>query len=437
MKRKHLHVPLIAGMLLLLLSGTAQAAGFGTTIVERFWDSLTGLVAGRMQSQTPVILPMLQDAEALFLGPTSDLSLNPAVMDVFSGMRVAGLLLLAFCTVISLAEITEGSITGNSMGLVTWFKRFLVASLMTFGGIHVYAIWIRLFNALLYVFRNYLDTHWTGTAGTGDLYQQLVNQLAGSNLLLVMGFVGMTVIVLIILAVLVGGVRVAELILSIVIAPIVWPVYMIPSMEDIPRTALRGFLGLNALLLFTVAMVRTALRLALAPGLAVNIWSLIPALSMLVMTIFLPATIKRLVGQGHTGVGALMMAVNLASGLKLLSLGMGAKAAAAAPAAASVTPAASTGASAYPMATLSGNGGMASAPAQRVYESRASIPLSLPNGAVRAGAPVLNAPPRSEDLCIDLGESMPGSGRFDTVMDIRRMDQGPPIRTKSREEERR
>lgn len=399
--------------------------------MERFWDSFMSLFASRLKDQVPVVLPMLQEAEALFLGPTPDLTTHPAVIDVFNGMRMAGMLLLAFCTVISLAEVTEASISGGSNGLSNWFKRFLVASLMTFGGIHVYGLWIRLFNALLHLFRGYLDTHWTGPAETGSLYQALVNLLVGNNILLVMSFLLLTLVVLIVLAFLVGGVRVAELILSIIIAPIVWPVYLIPSMDDIPRTALRGFLGLNALLLFIVAMVRLAIRLALAPGLGLNIWSMVPAISVLVMTVFLPATIKRIVGQGHTGLGALMMAVNLASGLKFLSLGVGAKAATAAPAAAGAASAAPTGASAYPLAPLPNAG----ATAPPIYEARAHVPQALPQGMAARTAPGLQAPPRPDEICIDLGESKPGSGRFDQVLDIRRMYEQPVAKPIGRKEE--
>lgn len=421
-------------MLLLLLPGPALADGFGTTIVERFWDSFTSLFASRLKDQVPIMLPLLQQAESLVLGPTPDLTMNAAVIDVFNGMRMAGLFLLAFCTVISLAEVTEASISGASSGLTTWFKRFLVASLMTFGSIHVYGLWIRLFNALLHLFRTYLDSHWTGPAETGALYETLVNMLVGHDIILVMSFVLLLLLVLLILAFLVGGVRVAELILAIVIAPIVWPVYLIPSMDDIPKTALRGFLGLNVLLLFTVAMVRAALRLALAPGVALNVWNMVPALSMLVMTIFLPATVKRIVGQGHTGVGALMMAVNLASGLKLLSLGMGAKAAATAPAAASAA-ATSFAPSAYPLAPLPNSAAVAGTPSPPIYEARATVPLALPPGQVARSAPGIQAPPRPSDLCIDLGESKPGSGRFDTVLDIRRMDGHTAPKPVNRKEE--
>lgn len=428
--------------MLLLLPGTASAA-FGTTIVERFWDAFMSLFLGRIQSEVPIVLPMLQEAEKLILGPTADLSLNPAVLDVFSGMRTGGMFLLAFCTVISLAEVAESGIMGAASGLTNWFKRFLVATLMTFGSIHVYALWIRLFNALVHLLQTYLDSHWSGPATTGALYQTLVNKLVGGDVLLVLAFVLLTLLVLLLLAFLVGGVRVAELILSIVIAPIVWPIYLIPSMDDIPKTAFRGFLGLNALLLFTVAMVRTAVRLATAPGMALNIWSMVPALSLLMMSIFLPATVKRIVGQGHTGVGALATLVNMASGLKFLALGVGA--AAAAPAAAGAALSAPAGSSAYPLATLSTGSAMTGAPnggamagvqTPPIYEARVSIPQALSQGRAAAQPLGLEAPPNPNELCIDLGESRPGSGRFDTVLQIERMSKGPGSPMRDAKEER-
>jgi len=414
---------LLSLALVVVTPGAALASG-GNTIVDRFWDSLVTMMTGRLQSQAPVVGTLLEQAEQIFLGPTDDLTLNPAVQDVFRGMRVAGLFLLAFCTVISIAELAQEGIMGTSGGLVGWFRRFFVATLMTFGGLEFYGLWIRLFNGLLGAFRGYLDQHWTGGGGAAALYTQLVTSTGIGQPLLVALFAVVTLLTLIILWFLVGGVRQAELILSIIIAPIVWPVYLIGSLEDIPKTAFRSFLGLNAILLLTVAMLRAAVRMALGPGMTLNIWSLVPALAMLMMTIFLPATIKRIVGQGHTGVGAMLTAVQLASGLKFLTMGVGgAGAAAAAPAAASgAVPQAPSGASAYPIASVP-SGASAATGAGETRQARATVARAVPPGAA---PPVsqLGSPVAASEAVIDMNESMPGTGRFDQIAAINRYQQG-------------
>jgi hypothetical protein len=396
------------------------------SIIDRLWVSFIEMTTGRIQSSAPTTVTLLQQAEKIFLGPTDDLALSPVVQDVFNAMRVAGLILLAFCTVISLAEFAETSITGQGSSLVSWFKRFFVATLMTFGGLQVYSLWIRLFNGMLSAFRGYLDTHWTEKSDLSVLFSQVVSHFSEVSYILVLVFVVLVVVVLFVLWFMVGGVRQAELILSMVIAPVVWPLYLIPSVEDIPKTALRGFLGLNAVLLFTVAMVRISVRLAIGNDGAVSIWNLVPALAMLVMTIFLPATIKRIVGQGQSGVGALVTAVQMAAGLKFLALGgMGAAGggAAAAPAAAAV-PAAPAGPSAYPLATVppagmagySAHGGTSSASPQAVRAFLGGTEAMRPLG--------LGEPIPASRMVMDISESEPGSGQFDTLTAFRRYDEG-------------
>jgi hypothetical protein len=321
------------------------------------------------------------------------------------------------------------SITGQGGSLIGWFKRFFVATLMTFGGLQVYGLWIRHFDALVSLFRGYLDTHWTGNSDGAGLFLQVVQMLSGANVLWVGMFALITLVVLVILWFLIGGVRKAELMLSLIIAPVVWPLYLIQSVEDIPKTAFRGFLGLNALLLFSVAMVRMAIRLAFLPGNLISIWNLVPSLALLVMTIFLPATIKRIVGQGQPGVGALVTAVQMAAGLKFLTLGgLGAAGAgAAAPPAAASIPQAPSGPSAYPLAAVQpsgmagyqGTGAGGASPQARGQAVRAFV-----EGSAAAAPMGLPEPIPDSELCIDIHESDPGSGQFDTLGAFWRFQQG-------------
>jgi len=402
-----------------LLAGAA-----GSSIIDRLWDAFMEMITGRMQSSAPTTVTLLQQADKVFLGPTADLTLHPAVQDVFNAMRVAGLILLAFCTVISLAEQAEAGITGNGANLVGWFKRFLVATLMTFGAMHVYGLWVRLFNGLLGLFRGYLDTHWTA-GDLGFFYTAVMKLFAGYNLILVLIFSLLTLVVLFILWFMVGGIRQAELILSLVIAPIVWPLYLIQSVEDIPKTAFRGFLGLNAVLLFTVAMVRLAIRLAIGTDGIIDLWSMVPAIAMLVFAIFLPATIKRIVGQGQSGVGALVTAAQMAAGLKFLTLagaGGGAAAAAAAPAAGAV-PQAPAGASAYPLAAVPPSG-VAGHEGSPIYEAAPRAARAFVEGSQAATPAGLPEPLKASQACIDVAESKPGSGKFNTITAIRKFQEG-------------
>jgi hypothetical protein len=174
-------------------------------------------------------------------------------------------------------------------------------------------------------------------------------------------------------------------------------------------------------------MMRIAIRLAVNPIGGVSIWNLVPSLAMLVMCLFLPATIKRIVGQGQPGVGALVTAVQMAAGMKFLALGgaLGAKAAATPPTAAAA-PQAPTGPSAYPLATVpssgvagyNGSGGsygqQSSAPAARAFleGTRAAQPVGLPE------------PWGADQAVIDIKERVPGSGEFNQVLAVRKFEQG-------------
>lgn len=399
------------------------APAVGSSIIDRLWDAFMEMITGRMQSSAPTTATLLQQAEKVFLGPTADLTLHPAVQDVFNAMRVAGLILLAFCTVISLAEQAEAGITGSGANLVGWFKRFFVATLMTFGALHVYGLWVRLFNGLLGLFRGYLDTHWTA-GDFGTFYTLFMKLFAGYNLILVLIFSLLTLVVLFILWFMVGGIRQAELILSLVIAPIVWPLYLIQSVEDIPKTAFRGFLGLNAVLLFTVAMVRLAIRLAIGTDGIIDLWNMVPSIAMLVFAIFLPATIKRIVGQGQSGVGALVTAAQMAAGLKFLTVAgaAGGAAAAAAPAAGAVPPA-PAGASAYPLAAVPPSG-VAGHEGSPIYEAAPRAARAFLDGTQAAPPAGLPEPFKASQACIEMAESKPGSGKFNTITAIRKFHEG-------------
>lgn len=414
----------ILAALVIFLTATLPSvafAGVGDGIVQRFWDGVMSTITKRLTSEVPVVTGFLQEAENAVL-KSDDFTSMPAVQDVFKGMRVAGLMLLAFTTVISLVELTESGITGGNFGLMAWFKRFLVSTLLTFGGLQFYGLWIRLFDALLLTFRGYLDTHWTSAGHASVLYELIVQLLSiHAAPFLILPFIALVTITILLLAFLVGGVRKAEMIIGTIIAPLVWPIYMIPSLDDIPKTAFRSFLGLNATLLIVVAILRMAIRLALGTGAVVNIWQLMTALALLVMTVFVPPIVKRIVGQGHTGMGAVMTAVNLAAGLKFLSLGVAAAGAAAAPAAGSVAPMAAPGPSAYPLATVSqphmapAGGGMAGAGAQ------SRIRTGLPSGAGASQLGMLEAPLRASEVVLDLVETAPGQFGVDQGLGYERI----------------
>jgi hypothetical protein len=438
--RHHLLRLLLLVMLLLVAVPAVAHADIGSTVVERFWDSALGLWSGRLQSGQPTTVTLLQEAEQIFLGQTDDLTTMAPIRDAYNAMRVVGLLLLGLCTVISLAGITEAGLMGHSADFTDWIRRFCTAAFMTMGGIHFYGLWIRVFNGLLGSFRQYLDTHWTGPSDPSVLYTQLILNLHQTNLLLHIGLAVVALVVLLVLWLLIGGVRFAELAVAVLIAPLVWPLYLLPSMEDIPKTAFRSFLGLNAILLIVVAMTRLAVRMVPGGGVANSMWNFVPAISLLVMTVFLPTMIKRLLGQGHTGAGGLMTAVYALAGLKGIAMaasaGAGGAAAAVKPPAASNVPQAPSGPSAYPVAPVGGrqvsgahSGGSQTPPMEEVW---VTAPRQVQAGA-QAAAPGIDAPyvPKAGDeYVIDLGQSTPGSGKFDTVLAIRAFMQGSHARTK-------
>lgn len=406
-------------ILLATLLPSVAHADVGSNIASRLWDSILSATETRLKTNAPNTVTMLQEAEQIFLGQTEDITVMAPVRDVYKAMRVAGLLLLGLCTVISLSMMTEAGLMGESANLTDWIKRFGIAVFMTMGSIHFYGLWIRVFNALLDGFRGYLDTHWTGPNDPTAIYTQMIGVLDSGNQLLMLIFVAVMLLVLIILWFLIGGVRIAELVIAVIIAPLVWPVYLIPALDDIPKSAFRSFLGLNATLLIIVGMLRLAVRMVAGGGVANSVWNFVPALALLVMTIFLPSMIKRLVGQGNAGVGGLMTAVYALAGLKGISMaastGAGkAAGAAAAPPSASSIPQAPTGASAYPVAPV--------APASQAAPAAgggSTAPRQLGSGETAAATqPALEAPyePASaEELIIDLGQSDPASNRFDTI----------------------
>ncbi|HEY3366001.1 MAG TPA: hypothetical protein VGK74_13170 [Symbiobacteriaceae bacterium] len=399
-------------------------AEVGSTIVGRFWDSFLSTTTNRMQQQTPNTVALLQQAENVFLGQTEDVTTMSAIRDVYKGMRVAGLMLLGLCTVISLAEVTEAGMLGQSSSLTEWVKRFCTATFMTMGSIYFYGLWIRIFNALLAGFRQYLDIHWSGATDSTVLYTQLLQFLKGDNTMLVLLFGAITIIVLFVLWFLIGGVRLAELALAVIIAPLVWPVYLIPSLEDIPKTAFRSFLGLNAVLLIIVAMVRLAVRMVVSGGGAMTdtIWNFVPALSLLMLAIFLPSMVKRIVGQGNTGAGLVSTVGYALAGLKGISMLSGSAATAARPPSAAAVPQAPSGASAYPLASVPPSsattaGSQAPNVPEHVY---ARAPRQLGAGMQAAGAPALGEPyiPKASDWVFEMGQSKPGSNQWDIVTSL-------------------
>lgn len=429
----HKRLLLILGCLLALslVAPAPASADVGSTIVGRFWDSLQKTFRNRLQTQAPETATLLQEAENIFLGSTEDITTHSAVRDIYKGMRLAGLLLLALCTVISLGEVTEAGMLGHSSSLADWFKRFAVAAFMTVGSIHFYGLWIRIFNTLLAGLRDYLDTVWSGPNDSGQIWTLLTGHIGNPNSLLLLLFIFVALGALLILWFLIGGIRMAEMAIAVIIAPLVWPVYLIPSLEDIPRTAFRSFLGLNAVLLIIVAMLRMAIRMFVGGDLSHSIWNAVPALSVLMMTIFLPTIVKRLVGQGNTGAGGLLTVAHTLMGLKGLSLASGAAGAAAVrPPAAAAIPQAQAGASMYPLAPLPNAGAAAPyspRPGIPTYESWPSSPAAL-NPGPTAAAPILDTPwgARPTMGCvIDLAQSEPGSNRWDTVVDIHSPERSP------------
>lgn len=413
---RRLLLPLL--VLLATCIPTLAHADVGNTVVSRMWDSMISTTQSRLKANQPTMVTLLQDAERFFLQGTRDVTTMPAVREVYAAMRVAGLLLLGLCTVISLSQLTEAGLMGESANIMDWIKRFCVAAFMTMGSIHFYGLWIRVFNAMLDGFRGYLDTHWTGPNDPTVIYTQLIGAMDGVNTFLILIFALVMLLVLLVLWFLIGGIRMAELTIAVIIAPLVWPVYLIPSLDDIPKTAFRGFLGLNATLLIIVAMLRLAVRMDVGPGLGNTVWNFVPSISMLIMAIFLPSIVKRIVGQGNTGSGLLMTAAYALAGLKGLSLvaGGGGKGGVPSPPATSSAPQAPSGPSSYPVAPLPSSGGAgAQTPPTEEFWGRA--PRQIHAGAMDARAALEPPfePAAGEDVVIDMEESKPGSNNFDTV----------------------
>jgi hypothetical protein len=424
--RRALSITLLTAAILLcgsVVPGVAHA-DVGSTVVGRLWDSLINTAQTRLKSNAPTTVVLLEEAEKIYLGGTEDITAMTPIQDVFKAMRVAGLLLLGLCTIISLSQLSEAGLMGQSADLTDWIKRFGVATFMTMGGIYFYGIWIRVFNVMLGGFRGYLDTHWQGPQDVSGLYAQIAAAMNGQNTLLLLLFSVITLLVLLVLWFLVGGIRTAELAIAVIIAPLVWPLYLIPALDDIPKSAFRSFLGLNAVLLIVVAMLRLALRMEVGGSIANSVWNFIPAISMLIMTIFLPTMIKRLMGQGITGSGLLGTAAYALAGLKGLTMLAGtggAAGAVASPPAAAAVPQAPSTPSAYPMATVpssgavSGHSGASQAPP--MDEVWINAPKQIHAGATQARAsleaPYVPSP--GDPLVIDLGQSEPGSNKWDTV----------------------
>ncbi|HYF81259.1 MAG TPA: hypothetical protein VD973_29435 [Symbiobacteriaceae bacterium] len=421
---KRLLLPILIFLTVMLPTG-AQAA-VGGSIVERLWDQAMSTTQNRMQERLPRTVEFFQDAERFFLNGTRDVTNLTAVREVYAAMRVAGLLLLGLCTVISLAQLTEAGLMGESANIIDWIKRFCVAAFMTMGSIHFYGLWIRVFNAMLDAFRVYLDTHWGERSDPTAIYSGLVALMDPGSSLAVLIFSVVLLVVLLILWFLIGGIRVAELAIAVVIAPLVWPVYLIPSLEDIPKTALRSFLGLNATLLIIVAIMRLAVRLDMGGGQFNTVWNFVPSISLLIMSVFLPTIVKRLTGQGNTGRGLLMTAAYALAGLKGLSLmsrqGSGGQGPSSGPPTQSNLPPTPDGPSAYPVAPLSSPPGVSgTAPgASRPPHSAdgwGNAPRQFQAGTV-VGRQALEAPfeiASAADVIIDMRQSKPGSNQFDTV----------------------
>ena len=420
-----LHRKLLPLLILLavLVPGVAHA-DIGANIVSRMWDSMISTTQNRMRDRTPDTVTVLQEAENIFLGRTEDITTMTAVREVYKAMRVAGLLLLGLCTIISLSQMAEAGLMGESSNLTDWIKRFCVAAFMTMGSIHFYGIWIRVFNAMLDGFRGYLNTHWTGPQDPTALLTNLIGFLNGANTLLILIFSVVMIIVLLVLWFLIGGIRVAELAIAVIIAPLVWPVYLIPALDDIPKTAFRSFLGLNATLLIIVGMLRLALHMEVGGGIGNTVWNFVPSIAMLIMAVFLPTMIKRIVGQGNTGSGLLMTAAYALAGIKGLSLMSkpgGNQGAAVSPPAQAAVPQSPAGPSAYPVAPLSSSGvagtSASTSQAPPLEEVWVSAARQVYAGA-RATHPALETPYEpapGQPITLDLAQSEPGSNKWDTV----------------------
>lgn len=413
----------------LTMAPTPAYADVGSTIVGRLWDSMLSTLQHRLQSNAPNTVRVLQEAERVFLGGTEDITTNSAVRDVFNGMRVAGLLLLGLCTVISLAQMAEAGMMGQSTSLMEWMQRFCVATFMTMGGIHFYGIWTRIFNGLLTLFRDYLDTHWTDANDSGSMFLKLVSQVDPANSMLLMTFGVIMLVVLFVLWFLIGGIRTAELAISVMIAPLVWPAYLIPSLEDIPKTAFRSFLGLNAVLLVITGMLRLSVRMVAGGAVVNTVWNWVPAIAMLMLTIFLPSMIKRLVGQGNTGAGGLMTLVSFAAGLKGLNWAVAGGARPVSPPATASIPAAPTSPSAYPVAPIASSG-VAASRAQPsggppMYETWVESTPALQAGS-NAHPPAVEAPftpVAGKPVEFEMGRADPGSNSF-VIIGMRAYEKG-------------
>ncbi len=415
LNRKSLALVALALVLLVMTPGTALAADMGSTIFQRFWDSLVQTASGRIKSDAPAMGRTLQEAEKVFFGYTEDVTRHAAVRDVVAGMQYIGLFLLAWCFVLSLSDLTTASLVGGNPNVGSWFWRFFVATFMTFAGTEVYSLIIRLFNFLISNLREFLDKRWT-PASTGNLYAQLV-QINAPDLqpLLLVGFAAMFMLVCIVLWFLIGGVRPAELTVFTLLAPLTWPLYMLPGYDDIPKTAFRGFMGVNAVLLLVVGMSRVAIRWVVGGAQAGNYWNWIPAISLLGMCVFLPAVVKRIVGQGHAGLSPLMTAARLALGVKLLStVGVIGGGQAVAPPAIGATPATATAPSPHSMAAppppppmpvhAGGVPATAGQPMPTYYRYCDPPVPRLESARVQAAPPALADPtvrPKPHDILID------------------------------------
>jgi len=416
-----------AFVVLCAASPTPAHADIGTTIAGRLWDSFTNTATSRIQSNAPATVKLLQEAEKIFLGQTDDVTTMTAVQDAYNAMRVAGLLLLALCTVISLAEVAESGLMGRSGSLTEWFKRFAVATFMTMGGIHFYGLWIRVFNGMLAVVRDYLATHYQSAADPSAIYAAMIPQLRDASGLLFLIFIVVALVVLLVLWFLIGGIRVAEIALAVIIAPLVWPVYLIPALDDIPKRAFRAFLGLTGALLVIVPMIHLAVRW-IAGGL---VWNFVPAISMLLLAVFTPSMIKQILGQGNTGVGGLMTVASMLVGLKGVTMAAQAGAAVARPPATGVVPQAPAGPSAYPLAPIQSGGAVGGRSggqqSQPLETYSMDLPQSLPAGRQATTPAALGDPstPRAgQSWVIDLGQSKPGSPTWDQFKAVRLVHDG-------------
>lgn len=321
-------------------------------LMGRIWDMIWSAFTYRMTTQGSFIVTYLAKAEKALIDTTTDITQFQSVQLVVHGMMVAGLIVLAYCFVISLSELSTSAMLGGHFTLANWFWRLAVGCTMTFGSLPLYGRMIVTFNYLTETFRNYLDIN--PLTSTTAMYQIVLGLLTGAPLFVVI-FVLVYLVFLVVLWFLMGGVRPAELAIYTVLAPITWPLYLIPSMEDIPKTAFRGFLGLQLLQLIVVGMLRLAALWLTETGWTEATLRIVPATGLIIMTVFLPTVIKRIVGQGHTGLGALTTAIRIATavkGLQLLGAAGGAAAGMAAPPGATA-PAAASGGSPYSLATVS------------------------------------------------------------------------------------